>query len=218
MTTKIKLGIVEDDLEIRETLVNYFIKDQERIDAVKSFDSVEAILNCTDSLDNYIILLDINLPGMSGVEGIFHIKNSWPHCEIIMLSVQSDSTHIFKSICAGASGYIEKGTSMLQIKEAIIALNEGGSPITPAIARKLFDYFQPNKQLAEKLTPREQDVVQGLVDGLSYKLIASRLDVSIDTVRKYIRRIYAKLHINSKGELLAKYHQSPGFNSSSVSI
>lgn len=206
---KIDLAIVEDDKGIRTVLVNYFQKDEDYFRTVVSFNCVEDILSSKSALDDYIILLDINLPGMSGVDGIFHIKNKWPMSEIIMISVLSDSNNIFKSICAGASGYLDKDTPLSKIKEAVVALSEGGSPITPAIARKVFDYFQPNKNLAEDLTRRERDVVQGLVEGLSYKLIAAKLDVSIDTVRKYIRRIYSKLHVNSKGELLAIYRQIP---------
>lgn len=206
---KIKLAVVEDDTNIRKLLVSYLEKEADRFEAIAAFDSVEQLLQVTDDLDNHIILLDINLPGMTGVDGIFYIKQKWPQTEIIMISVLSDSASIFKSICAGASGYLDKDTPLPKIKEAIIDLSEGGSPITPAIARKVFDYFQPNKQLQETLTKRESDVVQGLVEGLSYKLIAAKLGVSIDTVRKYIRRIYAKLHVNSKGELLAMYRQLP---------
>lgn len=205
----INLAIVEDDTKIREAMVNYFKIDPGLFSVIEIFRCVEDLLSDPIDLNKYILLLDINLPGMSGVDGIFHIKNKWPNSEIIMISVLSDSNNIFKSICAGASGYLDKETPLSKIKEAIISLSEGGSPITPAIARKVFDYFQPDKNLTEDLTKRERDVVQGLVEGLSYKLIAAKLDVSIDTVRKYIRRIYTKLHVNSKGELLAKYRQLP---------
>jgi DNA-binding NarL/FixJ family response regulator len=204
---EIELVIVEDDKEIRETLVNYFNKDSKRFSKVISFQSIEKLLETKQPLEKFIVLQDIKLPGISGIEGIFPIKSKWPNCEIIILSVQSDSANIFKAICAGASGYIEKGTSLKSIKEALIALNEGGSPITPSIARKIIDYFQPSKNLTEHLSPREEEVVKGLIDGLSYKLIAARLDVSIDTIRKHVKKIYGKLQINSKGELLAKYHQ-----------
>lgn len=204
---KIQLAIVEDDKHIRQLLMDYFEKDKTQFVEVLSFNSVEEILNYPANLDKYIVLLDINLPGMSGVDGIFYIKQKWSMIEIIMISVLSDSNNIFKSICAGASGYLDKDTPLSKIKEAIIDLSQGGSPITPAIARKVFEFFQPNKKLTEDLTKRERDVVQGLVEGLSYKLIAAKLDVSIDTVRKYIRKIYSKLQVNSKGELLAMYRQ-----------
>jgi DNA-binding NarL/FixJ family response regulator len=206
---KISLVIVEDDPQINGLLTNFFEKDQNHFETVSSYHSVESLLDEKLNLCGHILLLDINLPGMSGVDGIFHIKQQWPGIEIIMISVLSDSNNIFKSICAGASGYLDKDTPLTKIKEAIIALSEGGSPITPAIARKVFEYFQPNKNLAENLTKREREVVQGLVEGLSYKLIAAKLDVSLDTVRKYIKSIYTKLQVNSKGELLAIYRQLP---------
>lgn len=207
--SKINLAIVEDDKQIQAILASYFKRDEINFGSVIVYNSVEEVLTISDNLDNFIFLLDINLQGMSGIDGIFHIKNKWSLCEIIMISVLSDSNSIFKSICAGASGYLDKDTPLGKIKDAIIALSDGGSPITPAIARKVFDYFQPNKNLTENLTKRERDVVQGLVEGLSYKLIASKLDISIDTVRKYIRSVYNKLHVNSKGELLAIYRQIP---------
>ena len=155
-----------------------------------------------------VFLLDINLPGLSGIEGIPMIKERVENAEIIMISVLSDTQSIFNAICAGASGYIDKEVPLSQIKESILALRQGGSPITPSIARKVFDYFQPQNQVEEQLTDREQSVVRGIVDGLSYKLIADRLGISIDTVRKYIKSVYGKLHINSKGELIAKYHKA----------
>ncbi|MEL6537880.1 MAG: response regulator transcription factor, partial [Bacteroidota bacterium] len=196
MEDKIHLLIVEDDAIIRGSLVQYFERDTERFGAVEEFDSVEGLLESPLSRENCLLLLDINLPGMSGLEGIVHIRKKIPGCEIIIVSVLTDSQSIFQAICAGASGYLDKETPLKKIKEALLTLQEGGSPITPSIARKVFDYFQSGNRVEEDLTPREQDIVQGIVDGLSYKLIADRLDVSIDTVRKYIRRVYRKLEVN----------------------
>ena len=205
------LIIIEDDVGIRDSLVTYFSSDSTRFAAVWPFDSVEGALAAElPEGEAYYLLLDINLPGMTGIEGIVHLKAKWPSCEIIMVSVLTDSQHIFDAICAGASGYLDKGTPLKTIKSSLLTLQAGGSPITPQVARKVFDFFQTGRKVEEKLTPREQDIVQGIVDGLSYKLIASRLDVSIDTVRKYIRRVYKKLEINSKGELIAKYYRAPG--------
>ncbi|HAA10918.1 MAG TPA: DNA-binding response regulator [Cytophagales bacterium] len=202
--------IVEDDQAIRESLVQYFLRDQARFGPIEAFDSVEALLESPETRKNCLLLLDINLPGMSGLEGIVHIRKRVPGCEIIIVSVLTDSQSIFQAICAGASGYLDKETPLKKIKEALLTLQEGGSPITPSIARKVFDYFQSGNRVEEDLTPREQDIVQGILDGLSYKLIADRLDVSLDTVRKYIRRVYRKLEINSKGELIAMYYRDPG--------
>ena len=207
---KISLAIVEDDKDIKQTLESYFNRDEDNFLTVVCFNSMEEFLASPINFNHFVVLLDINLPGISGIDGIFHIKQRHPQSEIIMISVLSDSNNIFKAICAGASGYLDKDTPLSKIKEAIIDLSNGGSPITPAIARKVFDFFKPSTKLTEDLTKRERDVVQGLVEGLSYKLIASKLEVSIDTVRKYIRKIYKKLHVNSKGELLTMYRQMPG--------
>jgi DNA-binding NarL/FixJ family response regulator len=153
------------------------------------------------------VVLDINLPGMSGIEGIRHIREMLRKAEIMMMSVMDDSQSVFNSLCAGAAGYVDKETPLEKIKEYIVSLSQGGSPITPAIARKVVEFFKPDKKFKEDLTPREKDIIQGIVDGLSYKLIADRLGISHDTVRKHILSTYRKLQINSKGELLARYHQ-----------
>ena len=124
----------------------------------------------------------------------------------MMLSVKNDNESVFLSLQAGADGYLGKETSLDKIKEAIIDLKNGGSPITPVIARKVFDFFNSQNSVVEDLNEREKQVVKGIVNGLSYKLIAIEYHVSIDTVRKYIKSVYRKLQINSKGELIAKYH------------
>lgn len=202
-----KVAIVEDDMGIRQTL-QAFLTDDPVFSHVFAFDSVEAFLHETEKFpDLKVVLLDINLPGMSGIDGIQPIKIKLPQVEIMMVSVMDDSNSVFRSLCAGASGYIDKETPLEQIRESVILLSKGGSPITPAIARKVVDFFKPSKKFVENLTPREHDIVQGIVDGLSYKLIADRLDISVDTVRKHILSTYRKLQINSKGELLAKFHQ-----------
>lgn len=203
----IDLVIVEDDKGIRDTLHSYLSRDEEHFNHIQSFESVEDMLAGEIKGDAPFFLLDINLPGKSGIEAIPIIKKQWSGAEIIMISVLSDSQHIFNAICAGASGYLDKEVPLSKIKESILILKDGGSPITPSIARKVFDYFQPSNHVEETLTAREKDIVRGIVDGLSYKLIADRLEISIDTVRKYIRKVYRKLEINSKGELLAKYHK-----------
>jgi len=135
------------------------------------------------------------------------IKNQHPEIEIIILTVYHDSHKIFDSLCAGASGYLLKHTSLPEIKEAIETLVDGGSPMSPQIARKVIDYFKKpeiKKEPESELTPREQEIVVGLVDGLSYKMIADRMGIAIDTVRAHIRNIYKKLHVNSKAEVIAK--------------
>lgn len=201
------IGIVEDNKKIRD-LIQRYLDMQDGHSCPVATESMEEML---EYLKEYkapdVLLMDIQLPGMSGIEGMKKLKQKYPEIEIIMLTVYHDSHKIFNSLCAGASGYLLKHTSLPEIKEAIEDLMEGGAPMSPQIARKVINHFQEpsSKNDGEQtLTSREQDIVQGLVDGLSYKLIADRYDISIDTVRAHIRNIYKKLHVNSKAEVIAK--------------
>ena len=201
------IAIVEDNDKIRD-LIRQYLDNQENYECKMAFDSVESLLKDVKEghLPN-VILMDIELPGMSGIDGMKLIKNQHPQVEIIILTVYHDSHKIFDSLCAGASGYLLKHTSLPEIKEAIETLVDGGSPMSPQIARKVIDYFkkpETKKEPESELTPREQEIVVGLVDGLSYKMIADRMDIAIDTVRAHIRNIYKKLHVNSKAEVIAK--------------
>ena len=203
----INIGIVEDNVKIRN-LIQRYLDMQESLSCKTAVDSVEEML---DHLKEHeppdVMLMDIQLPGMSGIKGIEIIKKKYPDVEIIMLTVYHDSHKIFDSLVAGASGYLLKHTSLPEIKESIENLVAGGAPMSPQIARKVIEHFnqpEPKKKPKSDLTAREQDIVNGLVDRLSYKLIADRYDISIDTVRAHIRNIYKKLHVNSKAEVIAK--------------
>lgn len=207
MKLPLQLVIVEDNKEMRESLELYLSRDTEVFRSVLSFESMEEALQCEEDVSGAMFLLDVNLPGMTGIEGIFYLKQQWTNIEILVLSVLTDSNNIFEAICAGASGYLDKDTSLKKIKESILTIVEGGSAITPFIARQVFEHFKGTSiQKNEKLTDRENEVVKGIIEGLSYKLVAAKLEVSINTVRKYIRSIYRKLEINSKGELISKFH------------
>jgi DNA-binding NarL/FixJ family response regulator len=203
----IEIGIVEDNIKIRN-LIQKFLDMQEKMSCQIAVDSVEEMLEYLKKNESPdVLLMDIQLPGMSGIEGISIIKKEYPDIEIIMLTIYHDSHKIFDSLVAGASGYLLKHTSLPEIKESIENLVEGGAPMSPQIARKVIEHFkkpEPEKNPDSDLTSREQDIVNGLVDGLSYKLIADRFDISIDTVRAHIRNIYKKLHVNSKAEVIAK--------------
>jgi DNA-binding NarL/FixJ family response regulator len=203
----ITVGIVEDHKKIRDVIQRY-LDMQEDMSCPVAVDSVEEML---DYLEEHahpnVLLMDIQLPGMSGIEGIQKVRSTYPEIEILMLTVYHDSHKIFNSLTAGASGYLLKHTELPEIKQAIQDLQEGGAPMSPQIARKVINYFKDPKAKEKpesNLTDREQDIVNGLVDGLSYKLIADRYDISIDTVRSHIRNIYKKLHVNSKAEVIAK--------------
>jgi DNA-binding NarL/FixJ family response regulator len=203
------VAIIEDDDGIRDSLVD-FLSSEPEISSVISTPGVEQFFELIGEIKPEkmptVMLLDINLPGMNGIDAIPKLKSSINGLEIIMNSVLQDSASVFRSLQAGASGYIDKASTFEKIREAIITVSEGGSPMTPAIARKVVEYFNPAKRFTEPLTKREEEVAHGIIDGLSYKLIADRHTLSIDTVRKHIRKIYRKLQINSKGELIAKFH------------
>ena len=203
----IDIGIVEDNIKIRN-LIQKFLDMQDKMSCKIAVDSVEEMLeHLKENKSPDVLLMDIQLPGMSGIEGISIIKKEYPEIEIIMLTIYHDSHKIFDSLVAGASGYLLKHTSLPEIKESIENLVQGGAPMSPQIARKVIEHFkkpEPEKNPDSDLTSREQDIVNGLVDGLSYKLIADRFDISIDTVRAHIRNIYKKLHVNSKAEVIAK--------------
>ena len=199
------LILIEDEINIQLALSQY-LKAQPEFTNLAVFSTAEEFENTTLLLVPDIIVLDINLPKKSGIELIPIIKNKFPEVSILMLSVNNDNESVFLSLQAGADGYLGKESSLDKIKEAIIDLKNGGSPITPVIARKVLDFFNSQNYVIEDLNEREKQVVKGIVNGLSYKLIAIEYHVSIDTVRKYIKSVYRKLQINSKGELIAKYH------------
>jgi DNA-binding NarL/FixJ family response regulator len=202
----IRIGIVEDDKLIREGIQKYLNSQDNFICDISgnSFEEFLQKLSKEGPVD--IVLADIGLPGMSGINGIKILRKEFPDINIIMLTVYNDSTRIFNSLCAGASGYLLKNTPLDEIKKSIEILDAGGSPMSPEIARKVIEYFNPKKSEGYKsdLTQKENEIVNALVEGLSYKLVADKMGISIDTVRFHIRNIYRKLHVNSKAEVISK--------------
>ncbi|MCK6602515.1 MAG: response regulator transcription factor [Bacteroidetes bacterium] len=202
----ISVGIVEDEEDIRNDLMVYFNRQTDLICPV-AVPSVEDFIRAIRQKPiPDIILMDIQLPGMSGLEGIRLIKADYPDTEIIMLTIYDDTEKIFKALMAGASGYLLKNTSLPKIREAILELKTGGAPMNPQIARKVIEYFNPERQAKKEspLTDREKEIVIGLVDGLSYQAIGNRMGITIETVRSYIKSIYRKLQVNSKSEVIRK--------------
>lgn len=201
----IKLGIIEDVDAIRIGQEKFF-QAQVDVEVVICAASVEEFLEklaTTPTLPE-IVISDIGLPGMSGIEGMHQVKRKHPSIEYMMVSVYTDTDNIYKALCAGAVGYMVKNTPLTELKEAVLTIQKGGSPMTPSIARKVITHFSPNKpKNDQKLTSKEQQIVQCIVDGMSYKLIADRLNISINTVRHHIRHIYKKLQVNSKAEVIA---------------
>ncbi|WP_256259981.1 LuxR C-terminal-related transcriptional regulator [Winogradskyella luteola] len=205
----IRLALIEDDLLIQESL-NDFFSTQENTDCMLTSASVEHFLESISNVEQYpeIILLDINLLGISGIEGIPLLLESLPNVDIIMLTTFEDNDSIFKALCAGACSYLSKKTSLKKIQEAITIVHAGGSYMSPSIARKIVNKFAPNRNKKQLLTSRQKDIVSGIVAGKSYKMIADDLFVSLDTVRSHIKNIYKKLEINSKAELIRKSYDN----------
>ena len=205
----IGIGIIEDDEQIRTVLQTYLDKQSE-MHCLGAFDSVEKGLAGFDpSVLPDVMLMDIELPGMSGIEGVKLFRQRHPSIEFIMLTIYHDVSKIFPALQAGASGYLLKNTPLPDIKDGILQVQSGGSPMSPQIARCVIDAFTGRKEKSHQpddsvLTDREHEIVIALVDGLSYKMIASRMDISIETVRFHIRNIYRKLQVHSKGEVISK--------------
>jgi len=202
----IRLGIVEDDSSIRQAFVHYFSRQAGFKIAFQSSSVEELLQLLKEGYRADVLIMDIGLPGMSGIDGIKLAKQKIPETDIIVFSVFNDNKRIFEALCAGAVGYLLKSTPFDEIKSAVEVVRSGGSPMSPQIARKVVSYFSPAKITSSepKLSDKEREIVVGLVDGLSYKLIADRLGITIETVRFHIKNIYRKLHVHSKAEVITK--------------
>lgn len=154
-----------------------------------------------------VVLMDINMPGADGIEGLKKIKENFPHIKVLMQTVFDDSEKIFECIKNGASGYILKKDPPQRILQAIQEVNEGGAVMNPGIAMKVLEYFNPAKK-ENPLTQREQEVLQLLAEGNSYKMVADKLFLSFHTVNTHIKHIYEKLHVSSLGEAIAFYYRN----------
>lgn len=206
----IRVCIYEDIPDLRELLT-------ETIRSVPELLFVNAYPNAKDILENTrrdkpdVILMDIQMPGISGIEAVQLVKQKYPEVQLLMQTVFEDNTRIFAAICAGASGYILKDSSPERYVSAIIDAYQGGSPMTPSIARKVLTMFQKQNQKINdfiELTDSEQKVLELLVRGLSYKLIADELKISYPTVNFHLKNIYRKLHVNSATEAISKALQN----------
>jgi len=203
----ITVAIVEDDKYIRSSIAE-FLQMQPDFKLLGEFGSVEAFIATGPGPD--VLLLDIELPGISGLEGAFRIKEEHPDTNILMLTVYEDRERIFKALQAGATGYLLKNTPLIKIRTAIIEATEGGAPMSPLVAKKVIAYFSGKPAPVEEsnhehLTVREHEVSLLLINGDTYKQIAWRLNISPDTVRQHIKNIYRKLQINSRVQLINEF-------------
>jgi len=202
----IKVSIVEDLTEVRDGLAELVSSDKE-LSMIGSFEDAESAVDKLPKLQADIVIMDINLPGMSGIDCIRNVKEKCPDTQFMMFTVYENDEKVLQALQAGATGYLLKRTEPQRILESIKELNQGGSPMSSNIARKLLNIFLDKKKVTKKeiLSERENTVLQLLADGLLYKEIAERLNIVHGTVRQHIHNIYEKLHVQNRTEAVNKY-------------
>ncbi|MCB0283975.1 MAG: response regulator transcription factor [Calditrichae bacterium] len=201
MQKEIKVAIIEDEHEIRQ-LMTLIIDGSPGYSCKQSFDNCEdALLNlAADPPD--VVLMDIDLPGISGIEGVRKLKEKMPGTDFLMLTVQDDDESIFNSVCVGATGYLLKDTPPAEILKAVEDVNKGGSPMSASIARRIVSSFKAENSTS--LSEREIEILRHLCNGENYKVIAEKLHISGHTVRSHFKNIYKKLQVSTKAEAVKK--------------
>jgi RNA polymerase sigma factor (sigma-70 family) len=204
----INVSIIEDNEQLRNTL-SRVLNRADGFKCISSYGTAEEGLEDLPQKKPDVVLMDINLPGINGVECVRRLKQSTPAIQVMMLTVYEDTENIFNALAAGASGYMLKRTSTAELLESIREVQRGGSPMTAHIARKVVQSFQKPAAVAsdaaEDLSPREREVLDCLSQGFLYKEIAEKLGISYETVHTYIRRIYEKLQVRTRTEAVAKF-------------
>ncbi len=209
--TTVSITMIEDIAEIRES-VSKFITFHDEFDVIETFSSVESFQHHLDlhpSFQPDILLLDIGLPGMSGVDGIPLILEQKPDLDIIILTTYEEEEIILKALCSGACSYISKKTSLKQIVEAIRIVAAGGSYMSPSIAREIVNHLLggSKKTISNSLSERQNQILKRLSEGKSYKHISEELFISVETVRTHIKKLYRHLQVNNKAEAISMYLQ-----------
>ncbi|HMP83010.1 MAG TPA: response regulator transcription factor [Verrucomicrobiota bacterium] len=203
----IKVAIVEDDEGIRASLAS-LIKRAPALKLAGEYPDGETALKEIPRKPPDVVLMDINMPGIKGVECVRQLKSAVPDVQFLMLTVYEDSDSLFNSLKAGASGYLLKRTAFARLVDSIHDVHSGGSPMSPQLARRVVQFFsRPNEgeSPVARLTPGEKEFLDQLSKGYAYKEIADRMKISIDTVRSYVRAVYEKLHVHSRTEAVVKY-------------
>jgi DNA-binding NarL/FixJ family response regulator len=204
----ISICIVEDLVEVREGLAQFLsLNDEFRV--ISTYDTAEKAIKELPDLRPNIVIMDIQLPGMNGIECIRQVKDKIPGTQFMMFTVYENDEKVFEALKAGASGYLLKNTGLVQMIVALKELHEGGSPMSANIARKVVSIFHQQDKKPQQntaLSPRENEVLLLLSDGLLYKEIAEQLSISIATIRQHIHKIYEKLHVENRTEALNKVY------------
>ena len=214
----VRVAVVEDDDVIRARL-QQFLGSRPDLQCVATFSDAESATATLPSLTPDVVLMDIQLPGRSGIDCVKDLRPVLPRTQFVMLTMFDDDDLVFNAIAAGANGYLLKRATTEEILDAVTSVHEGGSPITSSIARKVVQAFRRVAAIAppprtapaappaaeQGLSPREEEMLNHLARGLPYKEVAERMNISIDTVRTYIRRVYEKLQVHSRHEAVIKY-------------
>lgn len=200
----IRLGIIEDDDIVRQSVVSYFNGEAGFACLLEAASVEDFLASWRENIYLDIVLSDIGLPGITGIDGVRLIRKRQPKCQVVMLTVYDNTDKIFQALCAGACGYISKQTPLPKIREALRTVYEGGSYMSPGIARRITDYFNPIQpsQLHEKLTAREDQVLHAVEEGLTNKRIAARLGIAPETVKFHLKNIYLKLEVNNRMDIV----------------
>ena len=200
-----QLLIFEDNTRLRQSL-EILLNDENIFHVAASYADCDKADKQVEKYKADLVVMDIDMPGIGGVEGVKKIKNVNPDVKVVMHTMFDDDNRIFESICAGADGYMLKNTSPIQLVNALQEVMKGGVPMSPFVAQKVFQHFRQAKSDAEqfKLTAREKEMLELLVKGNSYKMIGDKSGVTIDTVKKHLQNIYHKLHVNCGTEAVAK--------------
>jgi DNA-binding NarL/FixJ family response regulator len=209
---RIKVGIVEDDREVRENWVK-LLNAHPKLKCVAACESGETALKQFPDCRPDVVLMDINLPGISGIQCTAAVKELLPKTQVLMVTIYSNNNSVFEALQAGASGYLLKNNSSEEVIRSIIEVVEGGAPMTGQIARRVIEVFRkPASKGLDKaqLTAREKEILQLIAQGYANKEIASRLDVGVSTVRTHIEHIYEKLHVHCRTQAAAKYLSGGG--------
>jgi DNA-binding NarL/FixJ family response regulator len=203
----ITVSIVDDESGLRRS-ISAFINGAPGFRCVSTYSAAREALRGLPMDRPDVVLMDINMAGMNGIECVARLKALHPKMQIVMLTVYEDTEQIFKALAAGASGYMLKRLTPASLLEAIREVHEGGSPMSSSIARKVVASFQKfsSPGMASRLSTREQMVLERIAKGSPYKQIAAELDITVPTVRNYLRRVYDKLHVETRTEAVAKYY------------
>jgi DNA-binding NarL/FixJ family response regulator len=202
----IKIFIYDDNKERIESLISLFSMSDEHSVVGQAYDCTSAIEDM-ERTNPDVVLMDINMPNVDGIEGLKKIKTRFPQINVLMQTAYDDSSKIFASLQNGATGYILKNDKPLKIFQAIEEVHNGGAAMNPAIALKVLDYFKP-KEITIHLTPKEQKALSLLSEGMSYKMVANAMGVGYATINSHTKNIYTKLHVSSLGEAIAWYYKN----------